>query len=164
MMTTIRYHGVDLQVPEKLVPALPPETLPMAKWPSFCGAGDGIGNHLVSDYIQGIPIKVICFIHDIEWATTTDTREAFHAANRRFFRNLVSLLNGRLSGSKLFWGINESSLYYFAVNSFIGWKNFSPIGEPFEKNPVVNDRCRKLVATLCDHKIPIPDQLKVLCG
>ena len=162
--TTIQYHGVELQVPPGLAPVLPSECLPMAKWPSFCGAGDGVGNRLVSDYIQGISIKVVCYIHDIEWATTTDTREAFHAANRRFFRNLVALLNDRLSGSQLLWGINEAALYYFAVNSFIGWKNFSPIGGPFEENPVVKDRCRKLVATLSDHKIPISDQLKVLCG
>jgi len=53
----IRY-GAQMEVADFLEHLMPDEPdLPLNMWPTFCGAGDGIGDRLVPDIIGGICIS-----------------------------------------------------------------------------------------------------------
>ena len=90
--TTIRYLGATLVIPAFL-PPLWPYQMPIEKWPTFCGAGDGIGDKIVPDRIHGVQMAPACFTHDIEWAVTPNTLKAFMLANWHFLRNCLALID-----------------------------------------------------------------------
>jgi len=117
--TTIRYLGATLVVPSFLVP-LWPYQMPIEKWPTFCGAGDGFGDKIVPDHICGVNMAPACFTHDIEWAVTPNTLKAFMLANWHFLRNCLALI----AASDLGWLNKQRArarcLGYFAAVSTVG--------------------------------------------
>ena len=146
-MKTVRItrYGAQLEVAEFLEYLIPDEDdLPLTMWPTFCGAGDGIGDRIVPDTIDGICVSPVCLDHDCSWAISPNTYAAFQAANNRFFKNLVSFLWSRLDGWQLVRALGRCTLYYAAVSSWIGWRNFSPAGEDPWSNPIVRDRLSRL--------------------
>lgn len=73
---------------------------------NFCGAGTGLGEKLVPDYIFGntkilscigldisIKISPACFIHDVDWLYSQPTWDDFTDSNRRFKYNIESIIN-----------------------------------------------------------------------
>lgn len=87
--------GVPLIVP--LVGGKPLE-FPWDKWekfPTYCGAGRGIGDLVVPDVIFGLKVSPVCFIHDVDFALGPPTWEGFHAANYRFLNNLNNAIRYR---------------------------------------------------------------------
>ncbi len=72
-----------------------PHQVPLASFPTFCGAGDGWGDRVVPDRIFLLPIAPCCFIHDIDWTICAATEVEFHLANVRFRHNLLELIRER---------------------------------------------------------------------
>lgn len=73
---------------------------------NFCGAGKGIGELLVPDYILGftrffkwvgldysIKISPACAGHDEDWLIAEPTWEAFKEANERFEENIEAIID-----------------------------------------------------------------------
>jgi len=117
--TFIEYHGARLEIPLVLRDIWPHE-LPLSEWPTFCGAGEGIGDVAVPDewYLGFIHISPACFIHDICWALTDNSDESFDWANDLFRRNLKALID-----AQLWWPFNRIAYgrcdgYYLAVQTF----------------------------------------------
>lgn len=139
----VEYHGAIIEVATFLVPFLSHD-LPLNKWPSFCGAGDGIGDWIVPDKICGVVVSPECLDHDVSWAVSPNTYAAFQAANNRLLKNLVSRVGSKLSGKQYIRALLRCVMYYVVVSSWIGWRNFEPCGKNPWSNPVVRERLNRL--------------------
>ena len=101
----ILWEGIKLQCPPSC--ALAFRRYSYKSFPTnFCGAGKGLGELIVPDYIFGptrflkfigmdISIKIApaCYIHDADWDCAEPTWDAFHEANDRFHRNLEAIID-----------------------------------------------------------------------
>ena len=142
--------GATLIIPEFLVPLWPHE-LPLDKWPTFLGAGQGWGDAIVPDSLHGVYLNPAGLCHDIEWACSEKNFSAFMGANGRFFLNMVSLI---LVSNLTTWTmiralIEAGTIYLTAVCTmgflFFSWfsKNRNEDINPFQ-NPIVKDRLHRL--------------------
>lgn len=146
---TVTYFGAVLIVPEFLIPLFPVD-LPSDKWPTFCGAGEGAGDALISDSPWGVHFNPACFTHDIDWAITPYTVSEFIRANWHFFRNCLSLVLASkksrwrrflalLSCLRYFAGVSTFGLYCFLTSEVVPFDD----GDPF-RHPVVRSRLKRL--------------------
>lgn len=104
--TTLFFDGIDLKMWDQVVHLFPIEYT-YATFPShFCGAGTGLNELAVPDYIFGstrllaflgfdisIKISPACFIHDKEWQLANPTWEDFHVSNARLHQNIESIIH-----------------------------------------------------------------------
>ena len=145
----VTYFGAKLIVPEFLIPLFPVD-LPADRWPTFCGAGEGMGDALVPDSPWGIHFNPACLTHDIDWAITPDTIGEFVRANWHFLRNCLALVwaaeknMGRkglalLACFRYFSGVSTFGLYCFLTSETIPFND----GDPF-RHPVVRSRLKRL--------------------
>lgn len=144
---TIIYNKAKLTVPLWLE-SLWPHDLPMHRFPSFCGAGEGFGDMIVPEDIFGVCISPACFIHDVDWACSPDTISEFLAANFRFARNIRALI---LSSSLTWWkkeiAVVRAYTFWLGAVTTIGALCFDPLGESFTEpldNPEVQAKLRRL--------------------
>lgn len=122
--TKIQAYGAILEMPGWLAHMWPYD-LPLDKWPTFCGAGRGLGDWLVPDSIYDAQIAPACFVHDIDWIVSPDSYRGFQAANNRFFCNLWALCRAQLPYNKLPLAL-LGCLRYWSVVSTVGMKAFNP--------------------------------------
>jgi hypothetical protein len=144
---TITYHGADLSVPEFLV-SLWPHDLPLKKFPSFCGAGDGIRDIIVPEKVRGAILSPACFIHDIDWALAP-SRSVYHfiMSNVHFLFNNRALVEAQLrkGTAQRTIALHLCNLYAFAVTSPIGWRNYRPEGtSDWMENLVLKSKLKRL--------------------
>jgi len=140
----IQYLGVWLEVPACLKD-LWPYDMDLEDWPTFCGAGEGIGDVLVPDKIEGAIVSPACFAHDIAWAISQRTHTDFFDANIHLLHNLNNLIAKFISHRNHYErAIRVSFGYWEAVTSILGWANFEPCGSDPWTNPVVKARLKKL--------------------
>ncbi len=93
-------------------------------YPSFCGAGDGIGDKIVPEYIGGMRCSHICHIHDDWWERCEATKLAFIRSNIAFGYNLITYLStGRGTLRERAWRVIKAAGYVAAVST-IGWGIF----------------------------------------
>lgn len=142
MYTTINYLNATLEVPDWLEPLLPFD-LPIDSWPSFCGAGCGIGDWLVPDTLYGACISPACLVHDIDFACNHRTRASFQSANNRFARNIEALVSAQLTGAKRYFAMAGAVRYWFFVSAF-GWKHFTPESTNPWSNKTVREKLNRL--------------------
>ena len=159
----IACYGAALTVPEFLAP-LWPHDLPLDKWPTFLGAGQGWGDDIVPDTIHGVYLNPAGLCHDVEWACSEKNLSAFMGANGRFFLNCVALI---LASDLSTWAkigalLRAGALYLTAVCTmgvlFFSWfsKNRNEDVDPFQ-NPTVKDRLHRL-ATARNKYYERPDE------
>jgi hypothetical protein len=92
------WEGMGMQVTEQIVPLFP--FCSYADFPDcFCGAGDGLGQALVPDYVYGytrwlpqpldisIKLSPACWLHDKDWEFAAPTWGEFHDSNSRLYAN-----------------------------------------------------------------------------
>ncbi len=97
------------------------------RYPSFCGAGSGIGDLIVPEYIGGMKCSHICHIHDEWWEACDPTWIAFLRGNMAFGYNLaVYLATGRGGFIDRAWRLFKGALYVGAVST-VGWKIFKKL-------------------------------------
>lgn len=150
---SVIYRGAKLTIPEWLAP-LWPYDLPLHRFPSFCGAGDGFGDAVVPEDIFGVCISPACFIHDVDWACSPDTIREFLAANFRLAKNIRALV----LASALPWWKKEIAVaraygLWFTAVSTVGALCFDPMGESFESpldNPEIQKKLRRLATARID--------------
>jgi hypothetical protein len=107
-IVTFDFDGIQLSIPEKLLPIFPSNYTYKTFPDNFCGAGDGIGEKLVPDYIFGptrflkfiglnvsIKLSPACWIHDKDWIVAEPTWEAFGETNDRFHKNLEAIIEAK---------------------------------------------------------------------
>ena len=93
-------------------------------YPSFCGAGKGIGDKIVPEFIGGMRCAHICHGHDNSWDAAEFTFFDFLLSNVMFAYNLlVYLATGKGGVIKRIWRAIKGSAYVLAVST-IGWKIF----------------------------------------
>lgn len=139
----LKYHDALIEVPGFLSSMLP-ENLPLDHWPSFCGAGDGIGDWIVPDRIKRTCISDACMVHDIDWSIADGSWRMFQADNNRFLRNLISRLISKLNGWMLVRSLIWAVVYWLVVSSPIGWANYGPCGKNWDENQIVKDKLHRL--------------------
>ena len=165
---TTTYQGATLSLPGFLIPLLPPR-LPLCRWPTYCGAGEGLGDILVPDFIKGACVGPACLIHDLDWALCSPTFREFSLANFRFFRNLLALCAIQLPWHSLPLAYLRC-LWYTGVVMSVGWPIFLSSAEgpisPY-RSATVRDRLNKLAwadmglptSTLVSKRYPYTEEL-----
>lgn len=139
---TLEYLGATLEMPSWLMPLWPVD-MPLAEWPTFCGAG-GIGDILVPDDIIGVHISPACFIHDIDFATLPREWWPFQQANNRLYSNIVALVESQITDAVKLKKAKRSAMRYWIGVSVFGWRHFTPeSGNPWQ-NSTVRDRLNRL--------------------
>ena len=141
--TFIECHRAQLEVHIWLV-GLWPQHLPLRDWPTYCGAGNGIGDWLIPDDFGPAHISPACFIHDLDYALLPREWWPFQQANNRLYSNIVELCKVQcVTNEELAKGKRNAMRYWIAVSVF-GWRHFTP-GDPNPwKNPTVRDRLNRL--------------------
>lgn len=89
MYTVQEYHGANLHLLSEIAEIFPTD-LPLDRWPSYCGAGRK-GDRLVPEYVCGVCVSCVCYLHDIDWAVADGWRESLQA-NTRLYTNLKNLV------------------------------------------------------------------------
>jgi len=119
----VSFHGVQYQTPGDF------EFLdkPLDEYPSFCGAGSGIGDKIVPEKIGGMTCSHICHIHDEWWSSCDPKWIAFLRGNMAFGYNLAVYL-GTGGGSFLtkLWRLMKGAAYVAAVST-AGWRIFKKL-------------------------------------
>jgi len=103
------WEGMGLQVIDEVVPIFP--FCSYADFPDcYCGAGEGIWQRAVPDYVYGltrilpsplnisIKISPACWLHDKDFEHAPPTWDAFHAANSRLFANTKAIIDKQSEG------------------------------------------------------------------
>ncbi|SHH33037.1 hypothetical protein [Desulfofustis glycolicus] len=90
----LNVEGIELVMPVFLVQWWPHQ-LPLDRFPSFCGAGGGLGDALVPENCYGLPLSPACFVHDISWRVVEATWAGFHQGNSMFLHNNLAIINAR---------------------------------------------------------------------
>ena len=164
--TKINCHGANLTVPEFLVPSWPYD-LPLDKWPTFCGSGEGWGDAIVPDRIHGVPIGPAGLCHDIEWACSSRNLSAFMGSNGRFFLNITALIQAsNLPTWEMIRALIKAGVIYLAAVSTMGVLFFSWFSKrrredlnPFE-NPTVKSRLAKLKKAKDAYRLEVENRLQ----
>jgi len=153
----ITYYGAELEFAKFIIPNLPDDKkFKLEWWPTFCGAGSGIGDWFVPDETCGVPLPPLCFQHDIDFAISDDTWQAFFAANLRLYLNARNLVYAHADRKKYGnFRIEMGCLKYFIGVMVFGHNHFKKsqddnvvVTDPL-KHPVVIqklDRLNKVVA------------------
>jgi len=97
------------------------------EYPSFCGAGDGIGDKIVPERIGGMRCSHICHGHDDWWERCSPTWKAFAASNASFLYNLLIYLVGGPGGVWIRIKRVSIGCFYAAAVATVGWKIFKRI-------------------------------------
>jgi hypothetical protein len=120
--TLIKFNGIQYQTPEGF------EFLDKSldEYPSFCGAGHGIGDKIVPEKIGGMPCSHICHIHDESWEECEPTKVAFVKSNLMFGYNLGVYLSTGKGLLATIWRLIKGAGYVVAVST-IGWKIFKKL-------------------------------------
>lgn len=148
----IQYFGAEIEIAEFLLHLFPMD-LATEDWPTFCGAGGGFGDWLVSDTICGVPVSPLCFQHDIDFSLLDSTWANLFNANMRLYLNLRAFVYANADREKYSnWRIEAACLKYFSAVMLFGWRHFKkesdPQGNPLE-NQTVKEKLHRLAgATL----------------
>lgn len=118
------WEGMGLQVTEQIVPLFP--FCSYADFPDcYCGAGDGLGQALVPDYVYwytrflpgfldiSIKLSPACWLHDKDWEFAAPTWDAFHGSNSRLYANTKTIID-KQARSEL---IRRHAMQYPAIYS-----------------------------------------------
>lgn len=140
----IIYAGAVLEIPAFLEP-LWPHDMPLHHWPTFCGAGVGIGDWIVPDRISGVHVGPACLAHDLDWAIGDGSKKHWLASNERFGRNLKSLVRAQVADEDILSSaLEDCDIYRIAVSSPVGWCLYDPCGTDPYTNPVVKSKLKRL--------------------
>lgn len=90
-IVTVDYAGARLEIPDFLVEFWPVDS-PLEDWPTYCGAGQGLGDVLVRDRRCGVWTSCTCFVHDVEWTVGDPGWYAAVESNMRLYRNIRALM------------------------------------------------------------------------
>ena len=116
-------EGVPLFMPEFLDENFP--TVPIDEFPSFCGAGDGIGDRVVPDSVLVLSIAIACWIHDGMFSLLSPKKDNWYIANGILILNIFMLIIAK--GSK--WLVIPRGMvavpYFWAVMTGVGWRIFT---------------------------------------
>jgi hypothetical protein len=132
------WEGMGLQITEAMV-----KIFPKCSYLDFpencCGAGDGIWEKVVPDYIyiypiivhgakfQRIKISPACTIHDLDYDLGPPTWDHFHESNSRLYANIKTIVQKHtIEGSNAqIYALRFPAIYAHAVDTAgrkIFWK------------------------------------------
>ena len=104
-MSDWMWNGIPLQMTDE-VAALFPFKTSYDEFPDcYCGAGNGLGEKIVPDYVYwytrklpgalniSIKLSPACWCHDKGWDKAPPTWDAFHAENSQFYANNKAIID-----------------------------------------------------------------------
>jgi hypothetical protein len=142
----IDFEGATLDIHPLLANAWPKD-LPSYEWPTFCGAGSGIGDKIVPETICDVSVSCCCADHDIRWSIADDTWSAAIAANWIFYQNLSAFVWANCDREKYFRAKVESICFWWFLAVCWGARHFfSPVGGGDKGNAEVTHILEKISA------------------
>jgi len=121
----LEFHKVNYLVPADFIFV---DTF-IFRYPSACGADEGIGDKVVPEKIGGMKISHICAVHDYCWEVCEPTLSGFAKSNAMFGHNLAIYLS---TGDGGFFAkmrrVVKSTVYVVAVST-VGYMVFKRFRE-----------------------------------
>ena len=116
--TQVPFDGIYLRVPIiNGVPFNDWSANTIDDYPSYCGAGSGIGDLIIPETLLRLRISPACHIHDISWELAGPTEEELLEANRTFLTNILAIVEPRSNWFIEFPRQQLAMVYYSTVNS-----------------------------------------------
>lgn len=140
--TNIIYQGISLRMPRWLADVWRFE-LPLKDFPSYCGAGNSIGEWLVPDTAHKVRLSPACLIHDIEQCLGRRSFTNFMKTNNNLLRNLRACVKAQLPKGER----KKAYLHcywYWGTCATVGWLNFYPSSTNPWQNEEIKIRIEKL--------------------
>jgi len=124
------YEGINLRA-LNLVPISFMYQYTYSTFPdNFCGAGKGLGEKLVPDYIMkftkflkwigcdiSLKISPACYIHDKDYEVSTPEWTEFYEANERLRDNIESIINYKIKNEYI------RSIYHYRATTYMNAVN-----------------------------------------
>lgn len=129
-ITVRMVEGVPLFMPGIVDKNFP--VLPMADFPRFCGAGEGIAERLVPDHILWLYISIACWIHDIMFCLLSPSKENWYIANGILLLNIFMIIIVKGSKVMVIPRCMIAAHYFWGVMTKAGWSIF--INRPTHDN------------------------------
>lgn len=85
-------------------------------YPSYCGAGEGIGNLIIPDRIWFLPVSVACHIHDVSWELAEPTEQDRKSADTVFLANMLRVIEAESNWFMRILRNQRAMTYYNAVD------------------------------------------------
>ena len=151
-MAEIEYSGAKLNI-HPLLALVWPYDFPYQKWPTFCGAGSGLGDRIIPEYICKVRVSCVCGDHDIRWSVSEDSFAEALKANWILYQNLRVFVWQNCDKTKYkkstieFW-----CLWWFRAVCWGAMFHFSPLGGGDTGNPEVNEKLARLDAAILKYK------------
>lgn len=138
--TIIHVEFVPLIIPTINGRFPPPPADSFESFPSYCGAGEGIGDLIVPETIIGLNVSPACWIHDYSWNIAEDTPEHFFETNGYFLLNMLSIINRRSSSTLMQIMRGYRAMTYYNAVSTAGIKIFEDLkrGQGWPGNMSIN--------------------------
>jgi len=146
----IERYGAVLNLPDFLIKYLPQTNdFPLNAWPTYCGAGDGIGDKVIPDTELEVKFSICCLGHDIEWSGLfKQSRIHMCESNWRLMKNIKSLLEANVDYHKyndkdiqrvyrtFFWGVMWGGMFHYYVSEELRQPVSNPMNHPVVKEKV----------------------------
>jgi hypothetical protein len=140
--TTISYQGISLRLPHWLADEWRFE-LPLRDFPTYCGAGNTVGEWLVPDTAHKARLSPACLIHDIEQCIGKRSFTNFMNTNNNLLRNLRACVKAQLpKGDRK--KAYMHCYWYWGTCATVGWLNFKPQALNHWLNAEVRSRVDRL--------------------
>ena len=147
----IPFNGALLNIHEYLIDSWPFD-FPAERWPTFCGAGKGLGDWAVPEKLCGVPNQPCCYDHDVRWAAAANVREAL-IANFILYSNVrantLANYNQRIYSRRF---VESACLVVLAGVTLGTIFHFDPINQDIEVNVEVKDRMDRLQIAYVKYK------------
>jgi len=121
--------GIPLQITEPMAAIFPRKTYDSMP-ANYCGAGRGLGEKLVPDYVFwytrwlpgwldiSIKLAIACWIHDKDFELAPPTWDAFHKANSRVYANIKAIIIARTKPGLIRWiALHYPEIYAHSVDT-----------------------------------------------
>jgi len=145
----IKVYGAVLDIPDFLEPFWPYD-LELIDFPTFCGAGQGLGDKLIKDIRCEVNTAPACLVHDVEWTLCDKSYFDAIMSNVRLYKNTRSLLLANYNKDKY----SQKEVEWESFKVFVGvtWGiffHFKPTPEKCGNNrPWGHRHFRKLITRL----------------
>lgn len=143
--TILRVDGVNLLMP-RFVATWWPHHLTLDEFPTFCGAGRGLGDAVVPERMWGLPISAACYIHDFAW-TLANSENEMRQGNVMFLQSMMAIILARSRFPLRQLRCYRAVTYFNAVET-LGRECFwnSPDRDCWTPDPMNNPAVHELLA------------------
>lgn len=152
----IIYCDVKIDI-HPLLAAVFPFHIPPEAWPSYCGAGSGIGDRIVPEKIKMVVVSCLCADHDVRWSTCENSWFAAIQENFVFYKNLRNFVLALRDPEKYSKSSVEAACFrWFLAVCWGARHHFNPLGGGDNGNIETAAKLKKLAIAVAEYEAHNP--------